>query len=74
MLFIQGTRDPLCDLGLLQSEVLVQNQSASLVVIDGGDHSFKVPKKLSRDEMDVWQEIAVAATQWLDPEFGKAPC
>lgn len=74
MLFVQGTRDPLCDLGLLQSEVLDHNPHASLLVIEGGDHSFKVPKKLNRDETDVWKEIATAAIRWLDPKIGRTPC
>jgi predicted alpha/beta-hydrolase family hydrolase len=45
ILFVQGTRDPLCPLDLLESvrqEMKVQN---SLHVVQGGDHSLVVRKR-----------------------------
>ncbi|HSV62132.1 MAG TPA: alpha/beta family hydrolase [Chthoniobacterales bacterium] len=45
ILFVQGTRDPLCPLGLLEkvrSEMTAEN---SLEVVEGGDHSLIVSKK-----------------------------
>ncbi len=41
MLFISGTRDPLCDLTLL-SGVLDRLPRARLVTVEGGDHSLRV--------------------------------
>ena len=45
ILFVQGTRDPLCPLDLLEqirSQIKALN---SLYIVDGGDHSLRVPKK-----------------------------
>lgn len=46
ILFVQGTRDPLCPLDLLEqvrSEMQARNE---LYIVEGGDHSLRVPKKL----------------------------
>jgi uncharacterized protein len=46
ILFVQGTRDPLCPLDLLdqvRSEMQAPNE---LYIVEGGDHSLRVPKKL----------------------------
>ena len=45
ILFVQGTRDPLCPLDLLErvrTEMKTQNV---LHVVEGGDHSLRVPKR-----------------------------
>ena len=45
ILFVQGTRDPLCPLDLLEqvrSQIKALN---ALYLLDGGDHSLRVPKK-----------------------------
>ena len=61
ILFIQGTRDPLCDLNLLGTEIVDIKANAALHIIEGGDHSFKVTRSMQRAEQVIWQEI-VAAT------------
>lgn len=65
MLFIQGTRDALCDLGLLKAALKSLQVPVSLHEIEGGDHSFKVPKRLQRDEREVWDEILDTLCKWL---------
>lgn len=71
MLFIQGTRDALCDLERLRREVIDKHPDlASLHVVDGADHSFKVPKKLRRSEQSVYQEVADASMRWIDGKGG----
>lgn len=40
-LFVQGSRDPLCDLGLLKKARSQFKLPGALHVIEGGDHSFK---------------------------------
>lgn len=66
MLFIQGTRDTLCDLDLLRSHVIDKYPDRStLHVIDGGDHSFNLPKRLGRTEQSVRREIVETTVQWL---------
>lgn len=42
MLFLQGTRDPFATPELLRG-TLAQLEDATLVEVEGGDHSFKVP-------------------------------
>jgi len=65
MLFIQGTRDALCDFERLRS-VLQDLPQTSLHVVDGGDHSFRLPRRDGRPEPVVWAEIVGAATRWLE--------
>ncbi len=48
MLFIQGSRDALCNLDLLKPLLNRSQGPAKLHVIEGGDHSFNVLKGLGR--------------------------
>ena len=59
MLFLQGTRDDLADLGLLEP-VLRPLARAELLVVDGADHSFRVPARSGRRPGDVMGELADA--------------
>jgi uncharacterized protein len=59
MLFLQGTRDDLADLDLLRP-VLRPLSRAELVIIDGADHSFRVPARSGRRPADVLGELATA--------------
>jgi predicted alpha/beta-hydrolase family hydrolase len=65
MLFFAGTRDPLCRLDLLQQTLKQLRAPAALHVIDGGDHSFAVPKRMQRDARGVWEEIVRISAEWL---------
>jgi len=46
ILFVQGTRDPLCPLDLLQQIRSEMQPPNELYIVEGGDHSLKVSKKL----------------------------
>jgi predicted alpha/beta-hydrolase family hydrolase len=65
MLFFQGTRDPLCDLTLLEDALRPVQSPTCVHVIEGGDHSFKVPKRSGRTTKEVWQEMAQAMVGWV---------
>ncbi len=65
MLFIAGTRDALCNLDLLRQTLQRMHGTVDLHVIEGGDHSFKVPKSLRREPAAVLDEILTASTDWL---------
>jgi predicted alpha/beta-hydrolase family hydrolase len=65
MLFVQGTRDALAQLSLVQGVVRELGTRATLHVIDGGDHSFKVPKRLGRDPADVIEEVGRVTADWI---------
>jgi uncharacterized protein len=53
MLFIQGTRDPLCDLRLLEPVFGRLAAPHRLVIIPEGDHSFKAPKRAGRSPDEI---------------------
>ncbi len=63
-LFVQGTRDPLADLDLLRP-VLAEMPHARLHLIEGGDHSFSLPRRAGRGDADVWREIITVVSAWL---------
>ena len=64
-LFIQGARDSFAKLELLQDVLKEMKGRATLHVIDGGDHSFKLPKRLGRTESEVTQEILDVLVGWM---------
>ena len=67
MLFIEGTRDALCDLALLRPILarLKKRASISVHVIDGGDHSFDLLKSAGRTRESVHAEIITAIHGWM---------
>jgi predicted alpha/beta-hydrolase family hydrolase len=64
MLFITGSRDALCRLDLLRG-ALAGLPTATLHVIDDGDHSFAVRARSGRDQAAVRAEIVDASVAWL---------
>ena len=66
MLFIQGSRDRLCELERLRQVLATLTAPVTLHVIEGGDHSFKVPKRMGRSEDEVWREIALVMGNWIE--------
>jgi len=65
MLFVAGTRDPLCDLALLRPVLKKVGRRATLARIDDGDHSFHVRKSSGRDDAAATAEVIAACVQWL---------
>lgn len=66
MLFFAGTRDPLCDLGLLRPVIARLGPLASLEVIEGGNHSFEVPKSYGITARGIHEKMAQRMIPWLD--------
>lgn len=64
MLFLQGTRDRLADLELLEPIVRALGPSARLHIVEGGDHSFDMLKKSGRSRDQALDELATTTTQW----------
>lgn len=66
-LFIQGTRDSLADFTLIR-EVIINCRKASLVTIEGGDHSFKAPKSMKTESgtkfIDIFQKLSEETNAW----------
>jgi predicted alpha/beta-hydrolase family hydrolase len=67
MLFLQGTRDDLADLGLITSVCAGLGERATLHVVEGADHSFGVLKRSGRTDAEVMDELALAITEWVRP-------
>ena len=64
MLFLQGTRDTFAQLPLLEPVIARLKPRATLHLIDGGDHSFKVPKSSGRTAEDVMNDLADTIARW----------
>jgi uncharacterized protein len=66
MLFVQGTRDAFARPDLLDAVLLRLGSRARLHRVEGGDHSFGVPKSSSHTAGKVDAEILAAVREWLD--------
>ncbi len=66
MLFLQGTRDELADLGLLESLTRQLGGRATLRLFEDADHSFHVPARSGRKDADVLADLLDALTHWVD--------
>lgn len=64
-LFFAGTRDSLCDLGLLKKVLARIKAAPELEIIDGGDHSFKILKSLNISPDQVHDRILTRMALWL---------
>ena len=64
MLFLQGTRDTLADLGLLRPICAQLGARAQLCVIDGADHAFHVLKRSGRSDAEVIEQLAAEAARF----------
>lgn len=67
MLFLQGTRDDFAGIEELRPVLGRLGPSATLHVVDGGDHSFHVLKRSGRTDAKVLHELADAMTGWMTP-------
>ncbi|HEX2229033.1 MAG TPA: alpha/beta family hydrolase [Candidatus Binatia bacterium] len=65
MLFIQGSRDKLADLRLLEPVCKGIGKAAELLVVEGGDHSFHMLKSAGRSDDQVLDEVARKAATWM---------
>jgi predicted alpha/beta-hydrolase family hydrolase len=66
MLFMQGTRDNLAEVSLLEPVVKSLGPSASLHRVEGADHSFHVPVRSGRKDSEVMDEILDAFANWIE--------
>ena len=65
MLFLQGTRDALAELALLQPLVARLGPRATLHSFDDADHSFHVPARTGRKDAQVLEEVLDALAAWI---------
>jgi len=63
-LFLQGTRDRLCDLDRLRRALETYGGTPALEVIEGGDHGFAVPVRTGRTKEDVYGDLLSRVDAW----------
>lgn len=66
MLFLQGTRDDLAHLPLLQPMIQRLGARATLRPFEYADHSFHVPARTGRKDSEVLAEMLDALAEWID--------
>jgi len=64
MLFLQGTRDTLADLRLIQKLMEGVGARAKLKLIQDADHSFRVPARTGRKDPEVIAEMLDTVMSW----------
>jgi len=64
-LFVQGSRDALCDLGLLRPVVAAMSGRAELAVIEGADHSLARPLRSGATLENTAVDVARLVDDWL---------
>lgn len=64
MLFLQGTRDTLAEMALLEPVIKGLGPLASLHPVEGADHSFHVLARSGRNDREVMNEILDACVAW----------
>jgi hypothetical protein len=66
MLFLQGTRDALADTELVKALVKRLGKRATLKLFRDADHSFHVPARSGRQDVEVRAEMLDDLAAWLD--------
>ena len=65
MLFLQGTRDALADITLMQRLVQELGPRATLKLFPDADHSFHVPARSGRKDAEIRAEMLDALAAWI---------
>jgi len=65
MLFLQGTRDALADLALVEAQAAQLGPRATLHVVDGADHAFHVLVRSGRTDAQVLEELLETTVRWM---------
>jgi len=68
-LFLQGTRDALCDLALLYPALETYGGDAELHIVEGADHGFAVLKRSGRTNDEVFAELTRTIDEWVRVRF-----
>ena len=71
LLFVQGSRDAFGTAEELRSVIKENSLRATLYLIDGGDHSFKVPRKSGLSQAEVYEATMDEIARWASTQsFG----
>jgi predicted alpha/beta-hydrolase family hydrolase len=66
MLFVQGTRDTFGTPDELRPVLKKLSPAATLHVVEGGDHSFKVGGKDAKKQAAVYDTVQAAIVEWIN--------
>jgi predicted alpha/beta-hydrolase family hydrolase len=66
MLFLQGTRDALAELKLLEPVIKQLESMATLHLVKEADHSFHVLARSGRNDREVMNEVLDRFAAWVD--------
>ena len=66
MLFLQGTRDALADVPLMEKLAHQLSPRATLNLLSDADHSFHVPARTGRKDADIRVEALDALATWIE--------
>jgi predicted alpha/beta-hydrolase family hydrolase len=72
MLFVQGSRDDLADLGLLTPLTTRLGPRATLAVFDDADHGFHVRARSGSTDTEVLARLVDTVARWMDGVVGDA--
>ena len=72
MLFMQGTRDQLADLRLLQTLTGKLGARTTLKLFQDADHSFHVPARTGRKDSEIMAEMSQVLADWIEPAIRRA--
>ncbi len=70
MLFLQGTRDTLADLGELRPVCKKLGKRATLKLFENADHSFHVPARSGRKDAEVLDDVLDTLAAWIGEVIG----
>lgn len=65
LLFLQGDRDELADLPLLQALIVRLGPRATLKLIPNANHSYRVPVRSGRSEAQIILELVQTLHDWI---------
>ena len=65
MLFFAGSRDPFCDLDRMRPVCQRLGPSATLAVVEGGDHSFDLPPSQAQAQPEVYRRLLGQTVDWI---------
>ena len=71
MLFLQGTRDTLADLQLIEALAARLGSRATLKLFQDADHSFHVPARTGRKDPQVMAELSDALAGWMEAALAR---
>lgn len=65
IMFLQGTRDALADIGLIAKVMADLGPTATLHGVQDSDHAFHVPAKSGRTDAQVLEDILDRSASWM---------